>query len=162
MKALFQSAMIGVAVGWFAWTTSIRAADKATSIDFAGWLTAVDLDAKTITVKGKKAMIFTIDMRQCDIVRNGNGSTGPAQLGGLKNARVGDAVVGKLSLAESSPVVVRLDFTANPRFGLPIPNKPGFILTPYTSAIRAPLDVRGYPRGAMVKDPLSGKIILIP
>jgi hypothetical protein len=59
-------------------------------------------------------------------------------------------------------VVVRLDFTASPRFGRPVPNKPGFITTPYTTAITTPLDVRGYPRGAMVKDPVSGKIILIP
>ncbi len=84
------------------------------------------------------------------------------QWGGLKNARVGDAVIGRLSLAGATPIVDKLEFTADPRFGLPIPGKPGFIRTPYTSAVTTPLDVRGYPRGAMVKDPASGKIILIP
>lgn len=142
--------------------SSARAADPPKAIDFAGWLTELDLKTNTIAVKGKKVMVFAIDLQKCSIIRNGNGSTGPMQWGGLKNARVGDAVIGRLSLAGPAPVVVRLEFTAQPRVGLPIPGKPGFIRTPYTSAVPTPLDVRGYARGTMLKDPASGKIILVP
>jgi hypothetical protein len=43
-----------------------------------------------------------------------------------------------------------------------VSKKPGFITSPYASSSRLPIDVHGLPRGAMVKDPSTGKIILIP
>ena len=162
-KKWLESALIVlVAGGNTMMPASLCAAGNPEAIYFSGWLTSLDLKTHTITVKGKTTMVFALDLQKCTIVRNGNGSTGPAQLGGLRNANVGDAVVGKLSLAGPSSVVVRLDLTANPRYGRPVPDKPGFITSPYTTAITAPFDVRGYPRDAMVKDPLSGKVILIP
>lgn len=157
-------ALVAVTALFFAWTAAIAAADKPKSLDFAGRLTAVDLVAKTITVQGpKKTFVFTIDIRRCDVARNGNWWNQPgAEFGSLGLAKVGDAVIGKLSLSGPHPVVVRLDLMGNPRFGLPFPSKPGFITSPYASSFRTPIDVRGYPRGAMVKDPPTGKIILVP
>jgi hypothetical protein len=78
-------------------------------------------------------------------------------VGSLGIAKIGDAVIGKLSLEGSEPVVVTLAFMGNPQFGLPVPNKAGFMISPYASASRLPIDVRHFPRGAMVKDPSTVK-----
>lgn len=46
-------------------------------------------------------------------------------------------------------------------YGIPVPNKPGFVTSPY--APRSGLvDVRGFPSGTEVKDPYTGKIFLTP
>jgi hypothetical protein len=45
--------------------------------------------------------------------------------------------------------------------GKPVPNKPGFVLSPYSSK-EEHIDVRGFPPGTEVKDPYSGKIFLVP
>jgi hypothetical protein len=46
-------------------------------------------------------------------------------------------------------------------YGIPIPNKPGFVTSPY-SPKAGYVDVRGFPSGTEVKDPYSGKIFLTP
>ena len=45
-------------------------------------------------------------------------------------------------------------------YGIPVPNKPGFVTSPHSSA--GYVDVRGFPPGTEVKDPYSGKIFLVP
>ena len=46
-------------------------------------------------------------------------------------------------------------------YGIPVPNKPGFVTSPF-----APnggyVDVRGFPSGTEVKDPYTGKVFLSP
>jgi hypothetical protein len=54
-------------------------------------------------------------------------------VGSLGIAKIGDAVIGKLSLEGSEPVVVTLAFMGNPQFGLPVPNKAGFMISPYAA-----------------------------
>jgi len=46
-------------------------------------------------------------------------------------------------------------------YGLPVPNKPGFVTSPYapTSGM---VDTRGFPSGTEVKDPYTDKIFLTP
>lgn len=46
-------------------------------------------------------------------------------------------------------------------YGIPVPNKPGFVTSPY-SPKAGYVDVRGFPSGTEVKDPYSGKIFLTP
>ena len=46
-------------------------------------------------------------------------------------------------------------------YGIPVPNKPGFVTSPY-SPKSGYVDVRGFPSGTEVKDPYSGKIFLTP
>jgi hypothetical protein len=46
-------------------------------------------------------------------------------------------------------------------YGIPVPNKPGFVTSPYASK-SGYVDVRGFPSGTEVKDPYSGKIFLTP
>lgn len=147
------------------------AADKPKSIDFAGRLTAVDQASRMMTVQGKKAFVFKVDTSRCEINRNGfYFLEAGATRGGLSDAKVGDAVVGKLSLAGSEPVVVELFFMANPRYAIPVPNKPGFVSSPYAAinvlshltAAQKTIDVRGRPRGTMVLDAATGKIFLVP
>src|SRR5436190_18112287 len=46
-------------------------------------------------------------------------------------------------------------------YGIPVPNKPGFVTSPY-SPNSGYVDVRGFPQGTEVKDTCSQKIFLVP
>jgi len=46
-------------------------------------------------------------------------------------------------------------------YGIPVPNRPGLVTSPY-SPKSGYVDVRGFPSGAEVKDPYTGKIFLTP
>ena len=46
-------------------------------------------------------------------------------------------------------------------FGIPIPNKPGFVTSPYAPKAGY-VDVRGFASGSLVKDPYTGKNFLVP
>ena len=46
-------------------------------------------------------------------------------------------------------------------YGLPVPNKPGFVISPY-SPNAGYVDIRGFPTGAEVKDPYTGKVFITP
>ena len=46
-------------------------------------------------------------------------------------------------------------------YGVPVPNKPGFVTSPYAPT-RGVVDVRGFPGGTEVKDPYTDKIFLAP
>ena len=136
-----QSPMIKLAssvaarlVGLLITACLVAAADRGKSIDFAGWVTAVDPRARTIEVKGKKIFVFTVDPK-CRVARGGNWWNQPgADLGTLNTLKVGDAVIGKLSLAGAQPRVVSLEATPNPEPGVPLPKKPGFIISPIPPA----------------------------
>jgi hypothetical protein len=46
-------------------------------------------------------------------------------------------------------------------YAIPIPNKPGFVTSPYAPK-QGLVDVRGFPSGTEVIDPYSGKVFLTP
>jgi hypothetical protein len=142
------------------------------SIEFQGRVSAVDLAAKTLSVRtGRKEFVFSIDTHRCNIVKEGYYLFQPGgQPGTLRSAQVGDAVVGTLEVEPSGPVVTRLYLTAKPEPGIRVKGKPGFIDSPYhfigplshTTEGRGAIDVRGYPRGSMLVDHATGKIFLVP
>jgi hypothetical protein len=45
-------------------------------------------------------------------------------------------------------------------YGSPVPNKPGFVYSPYNPKFL--IDVRGFPPGTEVKDPNTGKLLKVP
>lgn len=45
--------------------------------------------------------------------------------------------------------------------GIPVPNKPGFLRSPY-GGNQALIDARGFPRGTPVKDPYTGRTFVTP
>ena len=76
----------------------------------------------------------------------------------LKFARIGDAVMGKLSLKEAKPYVAWVEFTHKPQVGRAVPEQPGYILSPYLPKWPQPgyhaeaMDARQLAHGAMVLD----------
>jgi len=46
-------------------------------------------------------------------------------------------------------------------YGVPVPTKPGFVISPY-SPNAGYVDIRGFPTGAEVKDPYTGKVFITP
>ncbi len=46
-------------------------------------------------------------------------------------------------------------------YGVPVPNKPGFVISPY-SPNAGYVDIRGFPSGTEVKDPYTGKVFITP
>ena len=46
-------------------------------------------------------------------------------------------------------------------YGVPAPNKPGFVISPY-SPNAGYVDIRGFPAGAEVKDPYTDKVFITP
>ena len=46
-------------------------------------------------------------------------------------------------------------------YGIPVPNKPGFVTSPYAPKAGY-VDVRGFPGGTEVNDPYTGKVFLTP
>jgi len=46
-------------------------------------------------------------------------------------------------------------------YGVSVPNKPGFVISPY-SPNAGYVDIRGFPSGTEVKDPYTGKVFITP
>ncbi len=46
-------------------------------------------------------------------------------------------------------------------FGTPVPNKPGFVTSPYAPD-KGFVDLRGFPPGTEVKCPYTNKVFLVP
>jgi hypothetical protein len=46
-------------------------------------------------------------------------------------------------------------------YGVPVPNKPGFVISPY-SPNAGYVDIRGFSSGTEVKDPYTGKVFIAP
>ena len=60
--------------------------------------------------------------------------------------------------ASSAPAKVAL---ADLPYGVPVPNRPGFVVSPYSPG-GGYVDIQGYPSGSPVKDPYTGKIFRVP
>ncbi|MDQ2867420.1 MAG: hypothetical protein M3R59_03260 [Verrucomicrobiota bacterium] len=63
----------------------------------------------------------------------------------------------RVALAAPTTKGVRHDYP----FGVAVPGRPGYVTSPYAPN-EGIVDVRGFPSGAEVKDPFTGKVFLIP
>ena len=134
-----------------------RADDKSDHFYFSGWLAEINPATHTFAVRnGHKLLQFTTIVSRTDISVDGRFSLQDS----LKQARIGDAVMGRVSLAEARPYVEWLEFTHKPAYALPLKSKPGFVPSPYNPI--ATFDARTSSRGDMVLDDLTEKIFLIP
>jgi hypothetical protein len=129
---------------------------KADSVTVSGWLAEIDPPAHTFAIRnGKKLLQFTTIPSRTNITGEDWGTLRVS----LSSARVGDAVMVKLSLAESHPYVESVKFTHRPATATPIKTRPGFVLSPYSHSV---FDVRKCAHGEMLEDPWPGKIFLVP
>jgi hypothetical protein len=144
--------------------SSLAVAEKLKELYFSGKLIELDAAKHTFTVRnGNKNLVFTIDPSRCDITVDGS-----IIRRSLKFARIGDAVMGKLSLKEAKPYVAWVEFTHKPQVGKGVAEQPGYILSPYLPTWPQPgyhaeaMDARQLAHGAMVYDQISGKVFLVP
>ncbi len=144
--------------------TPTARAEKPEELYFSGRLIEVDPAKHTFVIRSKtKELVFAVDVGRCDITVDGSISERS-----LRFARVGDAVLGKLSLKEAKPFVACVEFTRHPQVGKAAAGKPGYILSPYL--LRWPqrgyhaeaMDARQLKSGDMVLDDGTGKIFLVP
>jgi hypothetical protein len=70
------------------------------------------------------------------------------------------AAVNQVTSPPSSPPANRENSTSPVPYGSPVPNKPGFVYSPYNPKFL--IDVRGFPPGTEVKDPNTGKLLKVP
>lgn len=171
MQILIRSLPLVFIATWLGGGITLGAVEEK-AVEFQGTVSAVNLAARTITVRARqKDFIFQIDPRRCNIVKDGRYPFIPgAQSPTLRSARIGDAVVGTLVVEHGAPVVTDLYLTTKPEPGARLKAKPGFITSPYhfisplshNTVGRGAIDVRGYRRGTMLVDETTGKIFLVP
>jgi hypothetical protein len=144
--------------------TMLWAEDTSKSLYFSGWLTEVNPAAKTFSIRShNKILVFTVDIRRCWITQDG--SVTRRNLGW---AKVGDAVMGRVSVAKGERFVKWVEFTRKPKPGKPVAGKPGFLASPYgaqwtgSDSFQTSFDARDLPQGAMIFDHMSKKIFLVP
>ncbi len=144
--------------------SSLTAADKPEELYFSGKLSELDPAKHTFAIRSRnKELVFTIDVGRCDVTVNGSISERS-----LRFAKLGDAVLGELSLKSTKPFVLWVEFTRHPQVGKAVPGKPGYIRSPYLPRWPQPgyraeeMDARQLKSGDMVMDDGTGKIFLVP
>ncbi len=144
--------------------TPTARAGKPEKLYFSGRLIEVDAAKHTFVIRSRnKELVFAVDVGRCNITVDGS-----VTQRSLRFARVGDAVLGKLSLKEAKPFVSWVEFTRHPQEGKAVAGKPGYILSPYLPRWPQPgyhseaMDARQLKSGDMVMDDGTGKIFLVP
>ncbi len=129
---------------------------KAEAVSIYGWLAEIDPSAHTFAIRhGKKLLQFTTIPSRTNIQVDDWRSLQTS----LGSARVGDAVLVKLSLEKARPYVKSVLFTHRPATATAIEGRPGFVTAPYSHTA---FDVRKCEHGEMVQDLWPGKIFLVP
>ena len=125
--ALLAVLMLAIATPY----SSVCAGKKPDYVYVSGWLVEISVSTHTFTLRhGNKLLQFTTIPSRTNVTVDGRGSLQWS----LGAARIGDAVMGKVSLEESRPYLDCVEFThrpataIRPKFGL-CPD-----ITPYSTA----------------------------
>ena len=95
----------------------VAANDKPGELYFSGRLIELNAAKHTFAIRnGKKELVFTIEPQRCDTTVDGSMTER-----NLRFARIGDAVMGELSLKEAKPYVTGVEFARKPQLGKPLP-----------------------------------------
>ena len=109
--------------------TMLWAEDTSKPLYFSGWLVEVNPAAKTFAIRShKKLLVFTVDIHRYRITQDGS-----VTRRSLEWAKVGDAVMGNVSLAGGERFVKWVEFTRNPKAGKPVGGGFSFWLFPTVS-----------------------------
>lgn len=136
------------------------APDKGAIYRIHGKVTAIDPIAKTITI-GNKAGSKTMAISQYSVlIKNGAATS-------FSNVAIADEADGIAGMVFNKFTAISLRFgpyRGDLPYGIPVPNKPGYVTSPYRPRVGLTgyVDVRGIPAGMEAKDPYSGKIFLVP
>jgi len=95
----------------------VAANDKPGELYCSGRLIELNAAKHTFAIRnGKKELVLTIEPQRCDTTVDGSMTER-----NLRFARIGDAVMGELSLKEAKPYVTWAEFTRKPQLGKPVP-----------------------------------------
>ena len=120
-------------------------------------------DSDTQPPRKKHAMVGTPDSQFTTDAAMTNGVP-PTDTNGLvtdTNNMVTNALGSSPANPFPTPTPVPVAAPRDLPYGTPVPGKPGFVTSPH-SPTAGYVDVRGFPPGSEVKDPYSGKIVLVP
>ena len=131
---------------------------------YAGYLVRVYLDGELHDQRGEPATILTA-LRQVAQSGSATSTPSPSESASLRSAAAASSAASLTPTTtpsrdtRASAAVPPAEADAIP-YGKPVPNKPGFVFSPYDEKFL--IDVRGMPPGVLVKDPNTGKSFRVP
>jgi hypothetical protein len=126
------------------------------------WISFQDARVLSISLPGKVLVVelygkkYAIRFTDTTEVCNGG------KPGTLRDLKVGDRIGGFTKIVQGRTVADIIGFGTSPNpSGIPEPNRPGWVRSPYAPS-RPPIDLRGVPPGGTVECPYTGKLFLNP
>lgn len=128
---------------------------SAEGLRYGGFLVRVYFDGQLQAEQSEPKALVTALRSQ----RTPPSTTPPAAANSIKVA-VASPSPSALQVPTAPSLQSNRDSSSPIPYGSPVPNKPGFVYSPYDPKFL--IDVRGFPPGTEVKDPNTGKLLKVP